>query len=48
MPDVRIVPVFWGPKWSTPGDKISGLIQLYNNLEGSTYLDAVTEYTNGV
>jgi hypothetical protein len=42
-----VTPIFWGPGWSTPGDKIVGLTAFYNGVGGSSYAATNTEYTDG-
>jgi hypothetical protein len=43
----QVTPIFWGPGWSTPGDKIVGLTAFYNGVSGSTYANTNLEYSDG-
>ena len=37
--------IFWGPGWSSPGDKISGIDSWYVGFNGSNYAGTSNEYT---
>ena len=37
--------IFWGPGWSNPGDKITGLDNWYSGFGGSNYAKTSDEYT---
>lgn len=41
-----VEPIFWGPGWSSPGDKITGIQSFYAGMGGTTYEATDTEYTD--
>lgn len=44
-----VEPIYWGVKWGQSAfidDKITGLEKFYTGLDGSTYMNSNTEYTN--
>jgi hypothetical protein len=40
-----VEPIFWGPGWSNPGDKISGIQSFYGGMGSSSYDATNSEYT---
>jgi hypothetical protein len=50
VPRVHIQPIFWGNKWSNPAyvqDKVTGMMEFYNGLVGSTYINLANMYLRG-
>jgi len=48
MATVITTPIFWGSSWANPtlaSDKIVGLSYWYSNLNNSSYISTVTDYT---
>jgi len=45
MPTAITQAIFWGPGWSNPGDKITGLDSWYTGHSNSNYSKTVDEYT---
>lgn len=45
MNSAAVQSIFWGPSWSSPGDKISGMDTWYSGFGGSNYAGTNTEYT---
>jgi len=46
MQNAQITAIFWGPGWSNPGDKISGLDAFYGGMGGTWYDKTSDEYTD--
>ncbi len=44
MPAAAVHAIFWGPGWSNPGDKVSGIDTYYQGYGGSGYAHASDEY----
>jgi hypothetical protein len=50
MSTVNVRPVFWGNRWQDAtyaGDKITGIMQFYHALVGSSYMNILLEYLRG-
>lgn len=45
MPTAATYAIFWGGKWNSPGDKISGMDSWYTGFSGSNYAKTSDEYT---
>ncbi len=45
MPTATVHSIFWGPGWSNPGDKITGMDTYYAGYGSSGYAHASDEYT---
>ena len=45
MTNAATAAIFWGPGWSSPGDKITGMDTWYEGFGGSNYAGTSNEYT---
>jgi len=45
MPSTVSQAIFWGPSWTNPGDKITGLDSWYTGFSNSNYAKTSDEYT---
>jgi hypothetical protein len=46
MHSTTVSPIFWGTAWNNPGDKVTGLDNLYSHIGGSSYAHTNSEYTD--
>ncbi len=45
MPTANVTAIYWGPSWTSPGDKISGMTSWYQGFSNSNYAKTSDEYT---
>jgi hypothetical protein len=45
MPTANVTAIYWGPSWTSPGDKISGMASWYQGFSNSNYAKTSDEYT---